>query len=94
MPPNRAAARAAEDRPATREQMMVMMKNTGLALVHWEDRTGDLRKLAVRLIVSGDPCGENLFSCIRRGGCEAAKSTGSWWDDVGYQLVVARGARL
>lgn len=91
MPPNRAAARAAEDRPATREQMMVMLKNTGLALVHWEDRTGDLRKLAVR---PEDPCGENLFSCIRRGSCEAANATGSWWDDVGYQLVVARGARL
>lgn len=74
----------------TREQIEAMMDDAGFAIEHWEDRTRELRMLAVRLIMAPGSTGENL-----PGGCFFNEAeAGIDRRDMGYHLLVARKTTL
>ena len=88
--PDPAAEQATADRLATKDQMETMLKDAGFTIEHWEDRTRDLRQLAIRLIMAPGPPGENLFGWRGPGNVSNEKGTDMGCRDLGYYLLVAR----
>ena len=80
---------AANGQLATREQMAAMLSNADFSVVHWEERTGELRQLAVRLIMAPGSARTNLFGWSKHAGRVKEHETKSGWKDVGYHLLVA-----
>lgn len=74
---------------STREQTEAMLVEAGFTLEHWEDRTRDLKQLAVRLIMAPGSSEENLFGWCEQGG-NKKKETGIGCKELGYHLFVAR----
>lgn len=57
----------------------------GFDILNWEDRTADLKKLAVELVLSGSA--PPLCQAVARSECTDGSHP---WRDVGYYLLVAR----
>ena len=75
---------------ATKEQITIMLAATGFKVVHWEDRTRDLRQLAAQLIMASGSASDNLFGWSNHAGCGDKETMARQWQDVGYHLLVAR----
>jgi arsenite methyltransferase len=85
--PDRGAGPGADCQLATKEQIDTMLEHAGFAIEHWEDRTRELRQLAIQLIMAPGPA----ESGWREQGCIVnQKETGVGGRDVGYHLLVAR----
>lgn len=82
--------RATGSQLITKEQTEIMLEEAGFMIEHWEDRSQDLRNLAIRLIMAPGSSGENLFGW---------SGAGCFWDksecmDMGYYLLAARRSIL
>ena len=75
---------------STREQISAMLANAGFTVMHWEDRTAELRQLALRLIMAPGSAPTNLFGWSNHTGCSLDEETKKGWKHVGYHLLVAR----
>lgn len=75
---------------ATKEQIETMLKSAGFTIEHWEERTRDLRQLAIQLIMAPGSAGENLSGWGKQGCFLNGTETGMDFKDVGYHLLVAR----
>ena len=79
-----------DDTLAPKELTIAMLGDARFTVMHWEDRTSDLKRLAVRLIMSPGSSQENLFGWSRHGRCRSENVMCTGWRDVGYHLLVAR----
>jgi hypothetical protein len=68
------------------EETAAVLGDAGFKVEHWEDRTRDLRQLALRLIMAPGPAGECAFGWREGMG----KGTDMGCKDLGYHLLVAR----
>lgn len=75
---------------ATKEQTVTMLEQAGFTIEHWEDRTRDLQRLAIQLIMAPGSAGENLFGWREQWCFLNETETGIERKDVGYHLLVAR----
>lgn len=80
------------DRLATKEQVETMLAAAGFTLEYREDRTCDLRRLAVQLIMASGPVGEGFLGHGEQGCWGDNKGTGIYSREAGYHLLVARRA--
>lgn len=88
--PDPAAEQATGNRLATKEQTEAILKDAGFTIEHWEDRTRDLRQLAIRLIMAPGSPGENLFDWRGPGNVLNGCGTDLRCRDLGYYLLAAR----
>ena len=79
-----------DDGLPTVRQAETMLANAGFAVEHWEDRTRDLRRLAVRLIMASGPVSENLFNWGKKGRASGGTEMCAGDRELGYHLLVAR----
>ncbi|MBI5485421.1 MAG: class I SAM-dependent methyltransferase [Deltaproteobacteria bacterium] len=68
--------------PASREQLETLLEDAGFRVEHWEDRSADLRRLAVQLILSPERQDDD--------GLLHAEEIGIHSRDIGYCLLTAR----
>jgi SAM-dependent methyltransferase len=88
--PNHGAGGGTDRGLATKEQLDIMLEHAGFSVEQWEDRTRDLRQLAIQLIMAPGPAGEDPFGCGKPGCTANRTDTGLSGKDVGYHLLVAR----
>jgi arsenite methyltransferase len=81
---------AGADSLATKGQTLNLLDAAQFEVTHWQDRTGDLKNLAVRLILAADSGQDNLQHWSRQSGCSHTTETCGLRPDVGYHLLVAR----
>jgi len=81
---------ATGNRLATKGQTEKMLQDAGFTIEHWEDRTRDLRQLAIRLIMAPGPAGENLFGWRGPGNVCNENGTDMGCRYLGYYLLAAR----
>lgn len=86
--PNRSGERTNGTQPATKEQTEIMLEEAGFVIEQWEDRSRDLRNLAIRLIMAPGSSGENLFGWSG-AGCFLNETDSK---EMGYYLLTARRA--
>lgn len=79
-----------DDDLPTAKQEETMLTNAGFTIEHWQDRTRDLKRLAVRLIMAPGALAENLSGWCGQGS--VVNGTGTCTGDraLGYHLLVAR----
>ena len=75
---------------ATKKETVNLLENAGFETVLWEDRTADLKRLALRLIMAPGSSSGNLNGWCRQIGCSKEPTEAAWWRGVGYHLIVAR----
>lgn len=75
---------------ATKDQTMDLLKAAQFETTHWQDRTGDLKQLAFRLIMAPGACLDNLLGWSRQSGDAQEQALQSDWQSLGYQLLIAR----
>jgi len=78
---------------ATREQTVDLLEAAGFETVLWEDRTAELKQLALRLIMASGPSQGNLSGWSRQLRCSSEPAASAWWQGVGYHLVISRRNR-
>lgn len=84
-------AGSAANRVATREETLEELSAAGFESVLWEDRTEDLKRLALRLIMAPETKGlSDVFGWCRQTGCLSQPEAREWWKGVGYHLIIAR----
>ena len=66
-----------------------MLREAGFTVEHWEDRTGDLKQLAVRLLMASGTAQENLCHWLGNGTVRSTDAV-SGFKTIGYHLLVAR----
>lgn len=71
---------------ATKEQIEIMLEEAGFRIEQWEDRTRDLKNLAIRLIMAPGAAAENL-SGWGGAGCGVSEEERR---SMGYYLLAAR----
>jgi arsenite methyltransferase len=74
----------------SRAHLAALLGESDFEILHWEDRTSDLKKLAVRLILSQGSSPENLLSWTRRGGFSKGEEKCMDGADIGYYVLVGR----
>lgn len=75
---------------ATKEQTIDLLKAAQFETTHWQDRTGDLKQLAFRLIMAPGACLDNLLGWSRQSGDAQEQTLRNDWQSLGYQLLIAR----
>jgi SAM-dependent methyltransferase len=75
---------------ATKRQTVELLQAAHFKMTHWQDRTGDLKQLAVRLILAPGACLDNLFGWSRQSGGAQEQTHRSHWETIGYHLLIAR----
>lgn len=78
------------DSLATKDQTMDLLKAARFETTHWQDRTGDLKQLAFRLIMAPGACLDNLLGWSRQSGEAQEQALNHDWQSLGYQLLIAR----
>jgi arsenite methyltransferase len=78
------------DSLVTKDQTMELLKAAHFETTHWQDRTGDLKQLAFRLIMAPGACLDNLLGWSRQSGDAQERALQSDWQSLGYQLLIAR----
>ncbi|GAB6194120.1 class I SAM-dependent methyltransferase [Desulfocastanea catecholica] len=78
------------DSLATKDQTIDLLKTAQFQTTHWQDRTGDLKQLAFRLIMAPGACLDNLFGWSRQSGDAQEQALRNDWQSLGYQLLIAR----
>jgi SAM-dependent methyltransferase len=90
-PPKSPPAQAVENASlATKEQSLALLQAARFEATHWQDRSGDLKQLAVRLIMAPGACRDNLFGWSRQSGATPEQALRTDWQSLGYQLLIAR----
>ena len=74
---------------ATKQETVDLLENAGFETVLWEDRTADLKRLALRLIMAPGSSSGNLNGWCRQISCSKEPAETAWWRGVGYHLIVA-----
>ena len=80
---------APDDQLPTRRQAETMLKDAGFTVEHWEDRTGDLKQLAVRLLMASGTAQADLCHWLGNGTVRSTAAV-SGFKTIGYHLIVAR----
>lgn len=75
---------------ASKERTRYLLSRAGFDVVHWEDRTRDLRQLAAQLIMASGPESSGIFGWSKRPCGDGAAGTGISNRDLGYHLLIAR----
>ena len=78
---------------ATREQTVDLLEAAGFETVLWEDRTAELKQLALRLIMASGSSQGNLSGWSRQLRCLSEPAASAWWRGVGYHLIISRRNR-
>ena len=74
----------------TMKQTETLLSNAGFTMEHWEDRTRDLKRLAVRLIMAPGAVTENLSGWCGQGSVVNGTGMCAGDRELGYHLLVAR----
>ncbi len=74
----------------TKEQTLALLEATGFKLSLWQDRTADLKRLAVDLIMAPGDCADNLRGWQPGNAGDPKLNERTAWRNLGYYLLVAR----
>lgn len=74
-----------------KDRIMEHLGSLHFRIIDWEDRSADLKKLAVNLIMSR---GLSLMTCDRNGKTICADKILETWMGIGYYLLVAIRANI
>ena len=91
--PGRPAEASAVEMLATREQTVDQLEAAGFETLLWEDRTKELKQLALRLIMAPGSVPGNLSGWSRQLSCSNETEASAWWRGVGYHLIISRRNR-
>lgn len=78
---------------ATKKETVDLLESAGFETVLWQDRSADLKRLALRLIMAPGSSSGNLNGWCRQVSCSKEPAETAWWRGVGYHLIVARKHR-
>ncbi|MFZ4857170.1 MAG: DVU_1556 family methyltransferase [Desulfuromonadaceae bacterium] len=87
--PETGSCQAPDDRLPTRREAETMLRDAGFTVEHWEDRTGNLKQLAARLLMESGTAQENLCYWPGNGTVRSTDAV-SGFKTIGYHLLVAR----
>ena len=87
--PETGSCQAPGDRLPTRQEAEAMIREAGFSVEHWEDRTGDLKQLAVRLLMASGTVQADLCNWLGNGTVRSTAAV-SGFKTIGYHLIVAR----
>lgn len=90
---NRAGGSGRKAPLATREQGIARLRAAQFETLHWQDRSRELKQLAVRLVMAPGACLDNLFGWSRPGSANPNPACADW-QAVGYQLLIAERVSL
>jgi len=89
-PKNPLSGGKGRDSLATKDQTMDLLQAARFETTHWQDRTGDLKQLAFRLIMAPGACLDNLLGWSRQSGDAQEQALRHDWQSLGYHLLIAR----
>ena len=87
---SKTAGLAANNDLATKEQTVDMLEDAHFKLTYWQDRTKELKRLAVSLIMAPGSRQDNLFGWSRHSCGSTEKAVDGERQDAGYHLLIAR----